>query len=77
MSKVEEVLTREIDMLKGYCIMKYDGDKSTWGINLTITSKTTWVDKFIDKGKLTCFEKQVEIARHNVVAKQMSCLKGR
>jgi hypothetical protein len=29
MSKVEEVLTREIDMLKGYCIMKYDGDKST------------------------------------------------
>jgi hypothetical protein len=30
MSKVEEVSTREIDMLKGYCIMKYGGDKSTF-----------------------------------------------
>lgn len=68
---MEEVLTREIDMLREYCIVKYGGDKSTRGIDLTITSKTTWVDKFIDKAKLTCFEKQVEITRHNVVAKQI------
>lgn len=29
MSEVEEVSTKEIDMLRGYCIVKYGGDKST------------------------------------------------
>lgn len=45
--------------------------------HLTITNKTTWVGKFIDKCKLTCFEKQVEIIKHNVVAKRIELLEGK